>query len=257
MAENSDLFCRAVALYIQQELGIRIEYVTDIAWQEREQLFDQGKIQILWLCGLPYVHKADSGADLVELLAVPVPEGTRYAGLPIYFSDVVVRRDSRFEAFGDLRGSVWAYNEPRSHSGFNVVRAHLATRAEADGFFSAVVESGAHTTSVRWVLNGLVDGSAIDSTVLEWLITERPELKRQIRVLASLGPSPIPPWVISARVPEDLRARLRDILLDMERHNHGRSVLAQGRIARFVSARDSDYDPIRQMARTADQVSFA
>jgi phosphonate transport system substrate-binding protein len=203
------------------------------------------------------VHKADSAADRVELLSAPVPEGTRYEGLPVYFSDVVVRRDSRFEVFGDLRGSVWAYNEPRSHSGFNVVRAYLATRAEADGFFSGVVESGAHTTSVRWVLDGRVDGDAIDSTVLEWLITERPELERQIRILASLGPSPILPWVISARVPEDLRARLRDLFLDMERDNRGRSVLAQGRIARFVSARDSDYDPIRRMVHTADQVSFS
>jgi hypothetical protein len=35
------------------------------------------------------------------------------------------------------------------------------------------------------VLDGQVDGSAIDSTVLEWLIGERAELSGEIRVIDS------------------------------------------------------------------------
>ncbi len=60
MAENSESFCHAVARYIDDQLGVPTDYVTGIPWQERERLFDEGHIQILWLCGLPYVQKIRS-----------------------------------------------------------------------------------------------------------------------------------------------------------------------------------------------------
>lgn len=257
MAENSERFCQAVASYIEERLGIRTEYVTGIPWQERERLFDRGEIQILWLCGLPYVHKADRVKSDVELLAVPVPHGERYRGRPVYFSDVIVRRKRPFRSFLDLRGASWVYNEPRSHSGFNVVRSHLADFAESDGFFGEVVESGAHSASLEMILSGRVDSAAIDSTVLEWLIAERGDLREQISVIESLGPSPIPPWVISKKVSASLRSELRALLICMHATPRGKGVLTRARLERFVEAQDHDYDPIRVMARKAKQVSLA
>lgn len=257
MAENSEGFCQAVAHFIENRIRIPTQYVTGIPWQERERRFDQGEIEILWLCGLPYVLKADAAESGVELLAAPIPRGERYRDRPIYFSDVVVRRDRPFQSFFDLHGASWAYNEPRSHSGFNVVRAYLAEFGRLDHFFGVVVESGAHLVSLEMVLDGQVDGSAIDSTVLEWLIGERAELSGEIRVIDSMGPSPIPPWVISRQVPKRLRSDIRALLLGMHTEPFGRFMLDRARIERFVAAQDRDYDPIRAMARKAELVSFA
>jgi phosphonate transport system substrate-binding protein len=257
MAENTELFCRALAIYIQRQLGVRTQYVGGISWQERERLFDQGEIQLLWLCGLPYADGADSPDKRIELLAAPVPQGSRYHSQPIYFSDIVVKRTSRFRIFDHLRGSVWAYNELRSHSGFNVVRAYLGAHGKADGFFKETVESGAYLTSLQLLLNGGADVTAIDSTVLEWFVRQRPYLQNEIRVLASFGPSPVPPWVISTSVPENFRIVLRALFLRMNEEIAGRSVLARGYLEGFVIAQDSDYDPIRRMAETARRVSPA
>ena len=257
MAENGEPFCQDVAAYIHTRLGIETAYVNDIAWQERERLFDEGKIQILWLCGLPYVHKADLRENDMELLAVPVPAGSRYCGQPVYFSDVIVREESPFRSFKELRGAVWAYNEPRSHSGYNVVRAYLSGLGETRGLFGKVVESGAHALSLKMILSSQVDGAAIDSTVLEWAIGQSPEVSEQIRVIAIFGPSPIPPWVISRTVSVSLRSELRALLLSMHRDQRGRHILARANLDRFVEARDHDYDPIRIMARTAEQGSLA
>jgi phosphonate transport system substrate-binding protein len=257
MAENSDNFCRAVARFIENRIRISTQYVTGVSWQERERLFDRGEIHILWLCGLPYVHKADMAESGVELLAVPIPRGDRYHDRPVYFSDVVVRRDSPFQCFADLRGASWAYIEPRSHSGYNVVRAFLAEFGQLGNFFSSVVESGAHGASLEMILSGHVDGSAIDSTVLEWLAAEREDLADKIRVIDTIGPSPIPPWVISRQMPERLRRDFRALLLGMHNVPFGRVILDRARFDRFVAAEDRDYDPIRAMARTAEQVSVA
>ena len=257
MAENTEVFSRALAKYIEDRLGVSAESVTGIPWQERERMFDAGEIQILWICALPYIQKADAAAKSMELLAVPVPAGERYLAKPVYFSDVIVRRDSPYQNLFDLRGAAWAYNEARSHSGYNVVRAYLAEFGQNQRFFGEAFESGAHSASLEMVLRGMADGAAIDSTVLEWILSRREKLAERIRVIDTFGPSPIPPWIISRRVPFELAEKLRRALLDMERQEPGRATLESGRLTRFVQAQDSDYDPIRRMARKADSVLLA
>jgi len=256
MAENTEPFCRALARYIQNKIGIATEYVGDIPWQERERMFDAGEIQVLWLCGLPYVHKAELFRTQVELLAVPVPVGRRYENRPVYFSDVVVHRQSPYRCFSDLRGRTWAFNEPRSHSGYNVVRAHLAGLGAYAGFFASAVESGAHVNSLRMILDRRVDCAAIDSTVLEWAAQDQPKISEHLRVIETLGPSPIPPWVVSKSVPVHRRRTIRNLLLDMHCDPFGMVTLNEGRIARFVASDDHDYDPIRRMAQAAAAVAL-
>ncbi len=252
-----EAFCQNVAAHIHDRLGIETSYINDIPWQERERLFDWGEIQILWFCGLPYVYKAERRENDMELLAVPVPSGSRYCQQPVYFSDVIVREKSPFRSFKELRGAVWAYNEPRSHSGFNVVRAYLAGLGETRGFFGKVVESGSHSMSLKLLLSSEVDSAAIDSTVLEWAVAQSAEVSKQIRVIATFGPSPIPPWVMSGKVSVGLRSELRDLLLSMHRDRRGKDFLERAGFERFVEAQDRDYDPIRIMARKAEQVSLA
>jgi phosphonate transport system substrate-binding protein len=257
MAENSEALCSAVAEILEIELGIPTEYVSGIPWQDRERLFDLGDIQILWLCGLPYVDKADLADSGMELLAVPVPSEPRYQGQPVYYSDVIVRRKSSFQSFFDLRGAAFAYNEPRSHSGFNVVRAYLAEFGQHEGFFGSAVESGAHARSIEMVLSGSIDSAAIDSTVLEWLLAQRQDVADELRVVETIGPSPIPPWVVSKEMSVDLREHIRRVLQDLHLNPLGQTALAHARLAKFIEAEDRDYDPIRRMARAAERVLLA
>jgi len=257
MAENSEGFCRALAKYIAVKIGVTAEYVDGIPWQERERLFDRGEIQLLWICGLPYVQKADSGVADIELLAVPVPVGERYQHKPVYFSDVVVRSTSPYRSFLELRGARWAFNEPLSHSGFNVVRTYLAQFQQTHGFFCEAVASGAHSTSLKWLLAGRVDGTVIDSTVLEWLSSEHSQLSTQIRVIQSIGPSPVPPWVVSTKLTAEGSTRLRRLLCEMHQTPMGVSILSRARLERFVPAVDDNYDPIRRTACQAESVVLA
>src|SRR5262249_31740202 len=109
-APIAEPFCKALAAFIGDKLSISSEFVADIPWQERERLLDRGDIQVCWICGLSYVRKNN-----VDLLVAPVMSQPRYSGKPVYYSDVIVRADSAFRSFDDLRGTRWAYNEPGSH----------------------------------------------------------------------------------------------------------------------------------------------
>lgn len=258
MAPVADRFVGALADLIGRRLAIETRFVQEIPWQQREQWLDEGRIQLGWLCGLPYVWKVDRGSQAapLDLLAAPVYEGRRYAGRPVYFSDVVVRRDSPFHHFEQLRGASWAYNERRSHSGYWLTRYILAQRGLDGDFFGRVVGAGSHERSLQKIVAREIDAAAIDSTVLELVLERQPALDQQIRVLESWGPSPIPPWLVHGRTPPALREALRSVLLQMHEDEEGRAVLRLAHMARFVTVRDEDYDPIRQMARRAQDVTL-
>src|SRR5262249_18134424 len=153
---------------------------------------------------------------------------------PIYFSDVIVRRDSRFQTFADLRGARWAYNELNSHSGHGVVRYQLAQMGETYSDFGKVMESGWHEQSIRWVTAGKVDGAAIDSQVLAVALRERPHLAGRLRVIDTFGPSTIQPVVAARRLPQSLKAELQAILIEMHKSRAARQALACGCVDRFV-----------------------
>lgn len=246
--------CRQIAHYLGDQLGVATEFVNDIPWKEREELLDAGQAHLGWICGLPYIWKADQRPAPVELVAAPVMRQPRYQQRPVYFSDVIVRRDSATATFADLRGAVWAYNEPHSQSGYNITRYHLARIGETNGFFGQVIEAGSHLRAIELVLNHRIDAAAIDSTVLDLEFQLRPWLNEAVQIIETLGPSPMPPWVVSTKIPPALRRAIREVFWRMHQTAAGQAILSQGQLLRLMPVEDSDYDPIRRMAAMAAQV---
>jgi len=249
-APLADPFCRKLAAYLGRRLDRRTEFVDDEPWQERERRLDRGEIHVAWICGLPYVRRAES----VTLLAAPIMAAPRYGGRPVYFSDVVVRSDSPYDKFTDLEGTRWAFNERGSHSGYGVTRYELARAGLGGDFFGEVVEAGHHHAALDLLLRGQVDATALDSTVLEAIRATRPELEGELRVIATWGPSPMPPWVAASHVDAETRRSVRGALVAMHLDPEGGEILAGERIAGFAALEDDDYDPIRAMAREGQSV---
>ena len=107
-------------------------------------MLDAGEIEVAWICGLPYVRRADRPGCAVELLAAPVMQAPRYQDRPVYFSDVLVRRESAYQNFSDLRGARWAYNEPNSQSGYHITCYTLAQLHTDGRFFGHAIQAGSH-----------------------------------------------------------------------------------------------------------------
>ena len=79
----------------------------------------------------------------------------------------------------------------------------------------------------------------------------RPELAARLRVVATLGPSPMPPWVVSTRLAPALRHRLRDALLALGTDARTREALERADVQGFAMVDDDWYAPIRQMSLSA------
>lgn len=234
-----------IAEYVGRSLGYESELVVGSRFTE----FEEGEADVGFICGLPYVRLADQEPSPIELLAAPVLQGERYGGRPVYFSDVIVRQDSPFERFEQLRGRSWSFNDRDSHSGYNVTRYRLAQLGEKgkERYFGEIVDAGWHQQSIRLVREGLVDASAIDSQVLEVAMREDSALKGEVRVIDTLGPSTIQPVVAARHLPDGLKAEIRDVLVSMHADPHVRERFARGLVEHFVAVTDSTYDDIREM----------
>src|SRR5262245_32652297 len=212
---------------------------------------DLDSADVAFVCGLPYVERTRRGDCPVEPIAAPVLHGARYGGRPIYFSDVVVRRDSPCRCFADLRGRSWAYNEPHSQSGYGITRFVLARDGHAKGYFGRVLEAGWHERAVRLVATGACDASAIDSHLLAVMFRDEPDLANELRVIEALGPSTIQPVVVSRRLPRPVKSELRRTFLSLADDPAARRPLAAALVERFVPVRDRDYDDLRRMTDAA------
>lgn len=233
----------AIAVYAGQQLDMAI----DVAISRGLNEFSNVHADAGFLCGLLYVHLSATEEDPIELLAAPVLRGSRYQGRPHYFSDIVVRRDSRFHSFDDLRGCTWAYNEEVSHSGYNLVQYSLLERQGHTNYFRSTVKSGSHTQSLQLVLAGQADAAAIDSHVLEVILQKDRGLASQLHRIDHLGPSSMPPIVVARRLPSQLKRKLQHILTHMHLDPVQAELLQAGEIERLVAVQDEDYNDIRAM----------
>jgi len=212
---------------------------------------------VCFVCSLPYVMFERDGISPASPVAAPVLSGDRYAGRPIYYSDVIVHRESDIHTFADLRGRSWAYNEPLSHSGYGITRYHLVTLGETGGFFDEVIEAGFHEKAIRLVRDRAVDASAIDSQVLAIELRDHPDLAKSLRVIDALGPSTIQPVAVSKRFPPDFHDRVQKILTSLHRDpDFKKKVLGHGMVERFVAVGPETYDDIRMMVEACEAIGF-
>src|SRR5262245_28410952 len=80
--------------YIIDYLGRKLGYETELIVGSSYELVCDADLS--FICGLPYVLRTEPRYQqpCMEALAAPVLQAERYQGKPIYFSDVIVHRDS-------------------------------------------------------------------------------------------------------------------------------------------------------------------
>jgi phosphonate transport system substrate-binding protein len=235
--------------YLGDKLGYEIELTEALDYRAMAQS------DLALICGLPYVLY-NHPQSFHEALIAPVLQGERFQNRPIYFSDVIVRRDSAFQSFADLRGCSWSYNEPESQSGYGITRYTLVNNGETDGYFSKVIEAGFHQKSIQMVCSGEVDASAIDTQVLAVELRNQPQLAQQLRVIDSFGPSTIQPLTAANHLSTQLKQDIQAILSDIHHDPASRAYLDMGFIDHFTAVKDADYDDIREMLRACEDANF-
>jgi phosphonate transport system substrate-binding protein len=252
-------FFIAVAERLGAELGVPVDVDFDTSVSgpsPANDPFPAGRADLAFVCGPSYPLLRAAGSPVALLPAAPVFAEPRAEGRPVYFSDVVVRRDHPARAFEELRGARWAYNDRFSRSGWGNMVARLAAMDPAEaptGFFRSLVHSGSHVASLDLVARGEADAAAIDSNTLWLAARHRPADAALLRVVEAWGPMPIQPLLGRAALDSATRDRIvRSLLTWHEDPGWTERVGAYG-VARFTLVQESDYAEVRpvEVARPA------
>src|ERR687890_2555099 len=237
----------ALADHVQRALGqervsLRVESRASGPQKGGECSSFAEEADVSFMCAPSFFWLRELQPPPVELLGViPVFDDERNQGKPVYFCDVVVRNDAPTEAFSELAGGSWAYNDECSLSGYYSLLNKLAESGLDEGFFDNVSCSGSHLNSIEAVLNGEADAAAIDSNALRIRLREVPDLSDKLRVIETWGPFPIQPVVVRSTVHPELKERLREAFLSTQNDESTRRALERYGLIRFVAVGGRDY----------------
>lgn len=227
--------------YIAEQLERPVELVQRPTYAEVNRLVQTGDVDVAFVCtGAYLIGEREFG---MEILAAPVVNGEA-----AYHSWLIVPADSSAQSITDLRGKIFAFTDPLSHTGRLYPTYLVYQMSERPGtFFGRTFFTYSHDTAIQSVANGLADGAAVDSLIYSHLIQREPDLANRMRVIHESPPFGIPPVVVSPNIRPQLRAELQAIFLSMHENPAGQAALAKLDIDRFTLLESSDYDSAREL----------
>lgn len=239
---------------LSEALGIKVSEINVSDYNAVVEAMRTGNADIAYYGPVSYVQAAERAN--AEVLVVPASKGEKEnAG---YTSQIIVKADSDIQTLEDLRGKSFAFVDPSSTSGNYVPTLELMNAIDGitneslhtnGAFFESVIYSGTHQNGLQSVLNGDVDAAPIASTTLTTEIEAGRANEEDIRIIHESAVIPASPFAIRGDLPEDLKAAVKEFLLNYDNEQYFVSMLGaeKGDETRFVEASDSDYDYIREL----------
>ncbi len=241
----NDALWRAIAAGLEREglaapprltRGVDLEVV----WRDPGLLLAQ-------TCGYPLTTSLKGAVQVVATprYAAPGCDGA------LHRSAIIVGARSGVATLEDLRGGRCAFNERRSNSGVNLLRAELAPLARDGRFFAEVLQTGSHAASLAAVAAGEADVAAIDCVTLALLGRHDPDLVAAVRVLAWTGACSGLPLVTALSTPPAGVEALRRVLHEIARDPALAAVRGALLIDGFSVLPETAYDQIPDLERAA------
>lgn len=228
--------------FMESSLKRSVQFVQRDSYRETMDLLRLEKLDFAWVCDYPYLHLKQE----VSLLAVPL-----YKSRPYYRSYLIVGKENEdVESIADLAGSVFAYADPYSNTGYLSPRYEIRQLGrDPASFFRKTFFTWSHRKVVEAVASGLAQGGAVDSYIRDTLVHVAPKLAARTRIVWRSPEYGFPPFVAHRSVsPADFQLMQRH-LFDTDKTEPGRSVLARLYLDGFTGGSPALYDGVAHMMR--------
>ena len=235
--QNLGLYARWAA-YLGRKIGRPVKFVQRRSYREAIDLLQDDEVEFSWICSFPYVKYRNS--KLFGLMVVP-----EFEGKPLYQSYIIVNKSDPSQTLDDLKNRVFAYEDPDSNTGYMVPRQMIANLGfDPDTFFRRTFFTYSHREQIEAVAAHVADGAGVDSYVWHYLSKREPQLTGQTRIIQRSNTFGFPPLVYRLGIGDDLRIRMTNAFLDMNKDPQGRALLSQMMLDRFIPGNPHLYDNI-------------
>ncbi len=242
---------QSVLGWVLQQAGVDAQYEDHDPPKLLSDLWARDDLACAMMCGLPFSLRDPQPV----VLAAPVPSPPRYGGRAVYWSDIAVRADAAFRTLEDTLGSRAGYTLKDSQSGYFAFRHHLLK-----GFpgrqspYSQITGSLLNPRGViKALAEGRIDVGPLDSYVHDLLRRSDPQLAAQVRVIATTDPTPMPPIVATAALPQAAVERMRAAFLGVQHEPALATARAALLLDRFIVPDPSVYRVQRERAQEVER----
>lgn len=225
--------------YLAGRLERPIALVKRRTYHEISAMLLSGQLDAAWICDDPYVQYQDK----LSLLAVPL-----YRHKPLYQTYVIVNENSKVRSFDDIRGTVHAFSDPDSTSGYLITRWMLALRQTTPAhFFRDSFFTYGHRNVIRAVGANLAQSGSTDGYVWDVMTEREPGLVRKTRVIFKSEWLGFPPIVAPNAVRDTPAVQaFATALLDMPSDPLSRDILKVLALDGFTEGKADMYESTRE-----------
>jgi phosphonate transport system substrate-binding protein len=231
------------AKYAAQKFGVPVKLYTATEYIGINNAIVAKQIEFAWTSPSAY-----SGSWLECQCVEPIAAALDKDGNLGYNAVLIVKSESPYKRFEDLKGRTVARTEPNSQSGYLVPTVEFSKMGmPVDQFFKSPI-SGGHTQSVLGVLKGNFDAAFTWTTrgdgygQLRTMMDKGMLKREQIRVIWESALVPAPPVIVHKELPADLKAEMTQFFLDLHKERMDvAEAVAHGKTAGFVKVGHQDY----------------
>jgi phosphonate transport system substrate-binding protein len=236
----ADLLFDKTGLYISTNVA------TEYAGVIEALSSDPPEAHMASLATFAYVMAADRGVAKAALVSV------RY-GSPTYNGQIIVRADSGISRVADLGGRTFARPDPLSTSGWIIPMLTMrAAGINPESDLEEIVDAGSHDSVVAAVYNGDVDAGATYVDARSRIEDDHPDVMEKVVVIEVTTDIPNDGVQFSPAIPQDLRDKIVDALLEIAQTEEGKDALKTAYQWNALERHDDTfYDPFRQVLQAA------
>ena len=234
---------KAFVEYASKELGVKFKLFTAAEYAGIVNGLAAGQVQVGWLGASSYASTY-MDCKCVE----PIAGAQNLQGGMGYNSVLIVKSDSPYKKYEDLKGKTVARGEPHSTSGWLIPTVAWAERGTPiDKYYNAPL-SGGHQQTIVGVLNGTFDGGFTWTTMGDGFGAIRKMIdkvlldRKAIRVIWTSSLVPTPPVTIQKNLPIAMKADLVKLFLRLKENDPKMAeAVAQGKSLGMQRVYHEDY----------------
>lgn len=215
-------------------IGRRLVLASSTTFERFSESLDKAQFDVAFVQPFEYIRIADKFGYL--------PLATRNERLS---GIVVVAKDSPLKSQADLKGKRLAM-PPETAAVTQLILRHIRQAGILPGRDIKVTHHRSHVSCMQQVVIGEADACGTAAPAMRFF---QNKMSVDLKTVVTTRDIPHSLFVAHPRVPEKIRALLRDRIISWSNTDTGKKILSRGELAPFRQVADREYDVVRELNR--------
>lgn len=238
---------RLIGEYVEKKSGIKITFSLLSGYGNIMDQFERGDMDgAFWgsFTGAMAIRKMD-----MQPIVRPVnPDGTS-----THQGYIFAHNSSGIKKISDTKGLTIAFVDKATTAGYVFPIAYLRQQGikNMDTYFRDYYFTGSHAAAVYAVINREAQLGCAKNTAFDQLALRDRRVSEDLVILAKSYDVPSNGLALKRKIPNGIKAAVRQALLDMDKDPEGRAVLETFGALRFIETSGDDYAAVFDIAERA------